>query len=316
MNTLLKSNPDIQSKPSSAGKPKKQEKRRKREKLAAHLKPTETPPPPPNAVVKTKPSIPNPSKPVSMQSDKTSMQQKMMAKLQGGRFRYINEQLYTTTGRHAFELFQTEPTLFDEYHRGFREQVEKWPQNPLDTYIQEALGKLRSLMQKPSSSSDVFTLIDMGCGEAQLARSVYTHPEYQRSEVERRFKILSLDLVARNAFITAANIAETGLPSASADWVLFCLSLMGVDCDRFLAEAHRLLKPNGVLKIAEVKSRFEDEKAFIATVTELGFKLKQHRTDNKMFVMFEFIKTAKSGGKRKRDADEKPLLKPCIYKRR
>jgi hypothetical protein len=38
----------------------------------------------------------------------------MADKLQGARFRFINEQLYTTTGDAALELFQQQPNLFDE----------------------------------------------------------------------------------------------------------------------------------------------------------------------------------------------------------
>lgn len=65
----------------------------------------------------------------------SKMQAEMRRKLDGGKFRMLNEQLYTTTGDEAFRTFQDDPALFDVYHQGFREQADKWPVNPLDTFI-------------------------------------------------------------------------------------------------------------------------------------------------------------------------------------
>ena len=59
----------------------------------------------------------------------------MRRKLDGGKFRMLNEQLYTTTGDESFETFQSDPELFDVYHQGFREMSDKWPTNPLDTFV-------------------------------------------------------------------------------------------------------------------------------------------------------------------------------------
>jgi len=47
------------------------------------------------------------------------------------------------------------------------------------------------------------------------------------------------------------------LKAGTVDIVVFCLALMGTNIGEFLKEANRLLKPNGILKIAEVRSRFE-----------------------------------------------------------
>jgi hypothetical protein len=41
----------------------------------------------------------------------------MKEKLSGARFRWLNEQLYTTPGKHSFSLFQEKPELFDEVNR-------------------------------------------------------------------------------------------------------------------------------------------------------------------------------------------------------
>lgn len=44
----------------------------------------------------------------------TPLQRKMKEKLSGARFRWLNEQLYTTPGDKSFKLFQEKPELFDE----------------------------------------------------------------------------------------------------------------------------------------------------------------------------------------------------------
>lgn len=43
----------------------------------------------------------------------SQMQEAMRKRLDGGKFRMLNEQLYTTTGDSAFATFQSEPELFD-----------------------------------------------------------------------------------------------------------------------------------------------------------------------------------------------------------
>ena len=43
----------------------------------------------------------------------TMLQQKFKKKLEGGRFRYINEKLYTNSSGNALTDFQKDPSLFD-----------------------------------------------------------------------------------------------------------------------------------------------------------------------------------------------------------
>lgn len=81
----------------------------------------------------------------------------------------------------------------------------------------------------------------MGCGEARLAATLTS--KYKNDKM----MIHSFDLVARNQFITAANIAHVPLSKDSVDVVVFCLSLMGTDFLEFIKEASRILKPGYVL---------------------------------------------------------------------
>mmetsp|Transcript_27207 Transcript_27207/g.105990 ORF Transcript_27207/g.105990 Transcript_27207/m.105990 type:complete len:165 (+) Transcript_27207:420-914(+) len=127
---------------------------------------------------------------------------------------------------------EADPKQFSIYHSGYREQVKKWPRNPLDDII-------RMVKKQPSS----YMVADFGCGEARLAR-----------EVKQR--VHSFDLVAINENVTACNMKHTPLQSDSVDIAVFCLSLMGTDYPDFLTEARRILKPSGKLFIAEVLSRY------------------------------------------------------------
>lgn len=146
---------------------------------------------------------------------------------------------------------------------------------------------------------------DFGCGDARLAESVPN-------------TVHSFDLVARKPIVTACNIAAVPLPDRAVDIAVFCLALMGTSVREFLLEAHRVLKPGGVLQIAEVKSRFESDalggvQGFVDRVHALGFDLKKKEDElSKMFALFEFVKSP-SRGPQLGGAIE---LKACEYKRR
>jgi len=163
----------------------------------------------------------------------SKLQAQLKAKLDGARFRWINEELYTRTGAESLAAMTADPTAFRAYHEGYRLQVEAWPENPLDRIIHE-------IRAGPATA----VVADMGCGEARLAASVPN-------------KVHSYDLVAANPSVTACDIAHVPLPDASVDVVVFCLSLMGTNYLDFLQEADRILRPGGRLLIAEVRSRFE-----------------------------------------------------------
>ncbi|KAM3932816.1 ribosomal RNA-processing protein 8 isoform 2-T2 [Leptodactylus fuscus] len=217
------------------------------------------------------------------------LRSRMEQRLSSARFRYINQQLYTSDSQDAMSLFLQDPEAFTIYHTGFSQQVQRWPVNPITEII-------KYIKNRPSS----LVVADFGCGDALLARSV-------------RNKVHSFDLVALNDRVTVCDMAKVPLPDESVDVGVFCLSLMGKNLCDFLQEANRILKLSGVLLVAEVSSRFEDVRQFLSAMSQLGFKNVNKNTESSHFFLFEFSKTGRG-----RDSSSHPglQLKPCLYKKR
>ncbi|GFR47186.1 hypothetical protein Agub_g8778, partial [Astrephomene gubernaculifera] len=241
---------------------------------------------------------------------------RMRARLAGGRFRYLNEELYTRSGGDAYSMMQSQPELFSQYHEGFQKQTRGWPKQPVDV----AIAWLRA------KKSEIKEVADFGCGDAKIAASV---PQ----------TVHSFDLIASAPGVIACNMADVPLAAGSVDAAVFSLALMGTDYGSYLEEAVRVLKPKGWLWIAEVRSRFartgsddeggnsdedddsdedggkggrkrnrrvaggsgggsgngeEDFGPFLGCLKRLGLKLLSQDANNKMFVVWVLRKQAGS----------------------
>uniref|UniRef100_E1BJI1 Ribosomal RNA-processing protein 8 n=1 Tax=Bos taurus TaxID=9913 RepID=E1BJI1_BOVIN len=220
-----------------------------------------------------------------------ALRARMAQRLDGARFRYLNEQLYSGPSSAAQRLFQEDPEAFLLYHRGFQNQVKKWPLQPVDRIA-------RDLRQRPAS----LVVADFGCGDCRLASSI-------------RNPVHCFDLASLDPRVTVCDMAQVPLEDESIDVAVFCLSLMGTNIRDFLEEANRVLKARGLLKVAEVSSRFEDVRTFLGAVTKLGFKVISKDLTNSHFFLFDFEKT---GPPRVGPTTQLSGLKlqPCLYKRR
>ncbi|KAI0815770.1 methyltransferase-domain-containing protein [Xylaria sp. FL0064] len=197
----------------------------------------------------------------------TPMQAAMKEKLVSARFRHLNETLYTKPSDESFQLFQDSPEMFQEYHEGFRRQVNVWPENPVDGYIEYI--KLRGRQRHPHKSkpdqtvhaptpslnplvrtNGICTIADLGCGDAKLATAL------QSEKKKLRLNLLSYDLQSPSPLVTKADIANLPLADGSVDVTIFCLALMGTNWLDFIEEAYRILTWKGELWVAEIKSRF------------------------------------------------------------
>ncbi|RDB22865.1 hypothetical protein Hypma_010341 [Hypsizygus marmoreus] len=267
-----------------------------------HMVETSTPPPPAAVSKKAK----------GLAASLTALQQGMKQSLDGARFRMINESLYKTDSRKAHQMMKEDPQVFEDYHTGFRHQVQVWPTNPVEHYI-------TTFSAYPSKT----VIADLGCGDAAIARAL----------VPKGFAVLSFDLVSDGAFVVEADTcSKIPLPGCEetedeksggyghvVDVVVCALSLMGTNWPNCIREAWRILKTGGELQIAEVASRFTDIEEFQTLVGTIGFKLQSKDDSNSHFTLFEFKKVPRKHKSEKEWAkvvSRASILKPCEYKRR
>ncbi|XP_075347576.1 ribosomal RNA-processing protein 8 isoform X3 [Mycteria americana] len=128
------------------------------------------------------PALPGPEAAPAGRS--AALRARMEERLLAARFRYINQQLYTSTSREAAQLFRSDPEAFEIYHRGFAQQVGRWPENPVHRIV-------RYLRRRPAS----LVVADFGCGDCKIASSV-------------RNKVHSFDLVPLSPLVTVCDMAK------------------------------------------------------------------------------------------------------------
>ncbi|CAF0779379.1 unnamed protein product [Adineta steineri] len=229
---------------------------------------------------------------------KPSICDKLVSNMITSRFRYLNEKLYTSSSIEAQNMFKKDPQSFHAYHQGYATSMSRWPDQPLDEII--------AYIRKRSSN---LIIVDMGCGDARLARTLKsTHPN-----------ITSFDLFALNEHVQVCDIAHTPLKTNSVDIVIFCLSLMGTNLTDFIHEAHRILRLRGTMKIVEIASRFENQpQKFIRKIESIGFQCsKTNSLEEKTnapsiyFYTFDFVKISEEMKSKSIVA-----LAPCLHKKR
>ncbi|KAL8816198.1 MAG: hypothetical protein Q9223_004748, partial [Gallowayella weberi] len=116
--------------------------------------------------------------------------------------------------------------------------------------------------------SKVSTIIDLGCGDAQL------HASLVPSSQSLKLNLHSFDLAqgaGLNAhLITVSDIAHLPLPDGSADIAIFCLALMGTNWTDFVKEAARVVRVGGECWVGEVRSRFAGTKDLERLIIKSG----------------------------------------------
>ena len=133
------------------------------------------------------------------------------------------------------------------------------------------------------NNKEQVVIADFGCGDAKLAERLLsltisgdgqslTQASSSSSTAGKKkknkkidpdqllcpFKVHSFDLVSGgNPLVTPADMSNVPLPNEVLDVGVYSLALMGTNVADFVREAWRVLKFNGVLRVAEVRSRFE-----------------------------------------------------------
>lgn len=253
---------------------------KKKQKKDSSSKPTPTPAEAPPAAVLESLLPPEPK-------GLTPLQKSMRQKLAGARFRHLNETLYTKPSADSLALFKEDPSMFEDYHRGFAMQTEGWPENPVDVFFSSILtrGKIRPArtskdkphkggrfrdptVQEPEALAPAdgaakplprnlkghCTIADLGCGTASL--SYRLQPHLQPLNMHINSYDLSKPSGPSANLVTVADICALPCADASVDVAVFCLALMGTNWLDFIDEAYRTLRWRGELWIAEIKSRF------------------------------------------------------------
>jgi len=163
------------------------------------------------------------------------------------------------------QYFSQNPDAFWAYHDAYRQARKAWEVVP----YQEAIAWCK---ERPH-----YVVGDFGCGEAFLAANVQN-------------TVYAFDLVAAHDGVTVCDIASVPLKDRTLHAAIFSLSLMGTNWCDYLREAHRCLKLDGHLWIAEPTERFTDMQIFQDLLYRLGFDLRA--IDHKG--SFTFIEAIKS----------------------
>lgn len=189
-----------------------------------------------------------------------------------------------------------------------------WPVNPVDLFIQQLNKDLNN--NNNNNNRKLITVVDMGCGEAKIMQTF----------IKNEFvKVHSFDLAASHPDVIVCDMSRVPLPDSSVDIVIFCLSLMNTNFIDAIREAKRILKPKtGILRIAEVESRFEQgPNKFIHAVEENGFQKRNLNSQYKVFLLFEFVssdikivKNNNTNNMKSKENNNEVILKPCLYKKR
>lgn len=213
-------------------------------------------------------------------------------------FRYINEYMYTNRSDTVQKKLKETKNIFNIYHSGYRNQKNKWPQNPVHVII----SHLKKNFTKKSK------IADLGCGEAEIAQAL------------NGWSVTSYDLIQLNEHVTVCNITKLPLPDNSHDCFVLCLSLMNTDWPKVIFEALRCLKKRGTLIIADVVSRFTNYKAFMKFMKNVGFTFTNRVNMDDFFYVLFFENNKKDDASytanEKRIGKVSKLLAPCVYKRR
>ncbi|CAD8177255.1 unnamed protein product [Paramecium pentaurelia] len=245
-------------------------------------------------------------------------------RIKGSKFRLLNEYMYTVNSVDALKHFKQHPEEFKIYHTGYAQQIEKWPESPVGNII-------KLLKESEQFQNKKLVVADLGCGQGEIQE----HFDKDK-RLCKLITVKSFDLVAIKPYIIETDISNLPMDDCSCDVAIFSLSLMGVNYLDYLGEAFRVLKKNGHLIIAEVKSRMNNIDNFVNLITGMGMKILKRDEHNSHFVLFVFQKimdicqfNGPLNQKRvyqilgQKDPNLKDwqslgqqILQPCVYKKR
>lgn len=194
-----------------------------------------------------------------------SDQQQKVAFRKFGDFSKMNHRLNSSSSPVTHQRLLQNPEEWQYYHSLYRDARKDWSIVPYKEAVKWCKARPHLIIG------------DFGCGEALLA-----------NEIEN--KIYSFDHIAINEDVIPCDITHVPIDDESLDAAIFSLSLMGTNYLDYIKEAHRCLKLDGHLWIAEATSRYQNLHGFEEELSKIGFDLvpKQEKGN------FTFLRAIKS----------------------
>jgi hypothetical protein len=180
---------------------------------------------------------------INLQLSETAHQQGLR---KFGDFSKMNQQLNSSSSATTHKKFLQHPEDWEYYHSLYREARKEWTIVPYEEAAKWCKARPHLVVG------------DFGCGEALLAQ-----------EIEN--KVYSFDHIAVNEDVTSCDIAHVPIDDEFLDAAIFSLSLMGTNYLDYLKEAHRCLKLDGHLWIAETTSRYQNLSSLEEELSKIGF---------------------------------------------
>jgi hypothetical protein len=166
-----------------------------------------------------------------------------------GDFATLNNRWSTSNSETVHTRLRKDPAEWFLYHTLYREARESWPEVP-------ALRIAKDLKARTD-----LRVGDFGCGECLLRDALPDHD------------VVSFDHVAVDDTVIACDMAHIPIEDGSLGAAVFSLSLMGRNFREYLAEAHRVLQPFGLLFVAEPARKWEDPVRLEKAIHDAGFEL-------------------------------------------
>ena len=163
-----------------------------------------------------------------------------------GSWNDVHRRWVTENSSTVHDRLRDDPEEWYLYHDFYRKARENWPEVPAEHIA-------RQLESRPD-----LRIGDFGCGECLLAKALPDHD------------VVGLDHHADNDSVIACDMAHTPLDDNSLDAAVFSLSLIGRNWTEYLEEAWRVLKPYGLLFIAEPAHPW-GEQGLEGAAVEAGF---------------------------------------------
>jgi hypothetical protein len=169
---------------------------------------------------------------------------------------HINSRLYRSSSESTHRRLVEGPEEWRRYHDLYRQASQQWECVPAHVF-----GDW--LAARP----DRRMVADFGCGEMLLAKRL------EKRQPAHPHEIHGFDHVAVDERVVACDISHVPLESASVDIAVLSLALMGSNYMDYLREAHRVLRIDGQLWLAETASRTGDDDAIKRSLKDMGFNV-------------------------------------------